>query len=128
MEWFAKAGPSQIEDSTGHKTTEIMSFDGTEGSDVSLEDAAAMTEDYRDASLNSQKGTFIGRDLIDDILAQSGCKGLRIYFALNSMNALTVVVVGADSSEDDQIGGSDTIAEMGVGCPSNCGSGNDLNS
>ena len=103
-----------------------MAFDGTEGQQITLAAGATMTADYRDnAGSGAINGIFIGRDHIEAILDQSDCMGIRIYFAINGDGENTVVLVGADSSEDDQL---DIIVNTGIKCPPECGRSNDLNS
>lgn len=95
-----------------------MAFNGSEGSTISLAQGETMTEYYRRANPNSIKGVFIGKDLIEDILAQSGCVGIRTYFALDSNDKETIVIVGADATEGDITGG--IIVNDGKPCPPSC--------
>ncbi len=111
-----------------HKTQQIMSFNGSEGDPISLEDAAAMTEAYRTENPTAKKGHFFGIDILNKILTQRKCKGIRFYNGLNSSGDHTLIAVGAKSNEDDQISSSDTIAEFSNPCPPHCGSNNALNS
>jgi len=100
-------------------------FTGKEGSAITTTEASDMTEAYRDANPGALKGHFIGKDILNDILAQSGCMGIRIYYGLEEGNK-KLVLVGADSSENDQMTG--IIADRFEDCPSKCGVSNDLNS
>lgn len=105
-----------------------MSFDGTEGSGVLKTVAAGWTENWRDNHPNDEKGFFFGRDHIEDILDQSGCKGIRVYFGETNEGDLKLILVGADSNENDQIGFGKKILDNGIPCPNQCGEDNDLNS
>ena len=105
-----------------------MSFDGTEGSTVELETAAGWTENYRDNNQGETQGHFFGKDILEDILAQSQCKGIRIYYGENSGGDKKLILVGAIANENDQIASGDVIADHSVLCPTQCGSSNDLNS
>ena len=100
-------------------------FTGKEGSAITTTEASDMTEAYRDANPGALKGHFIGKDILNDILAQSGCMGIRIYYGIDE-GKKTLVFVGADSSEDDQVTG--IIADRTESCPSRCGVSNDLDS
>lgn len=103
-----------------------MAFNGTEGQAITLTAGAAMTADYRDnAGTGAIQGVFIGRDHIQDILDQTDCMGIRIYFGINADGENTVVLVGANASENDQL---DLIVNSGMPCPPTCGRSNDLNS
>ena len=102
-----------------------MGFNGNEGTTISRDAAGNMTETWRNNHSGARKALFFGRDKIEDILDQSDCKGLRIYFAQDENEAYELVVVGADSNEDDIL---DNILDQGIPCPSRCGASNDLNS
>lgn len=102
-----------------------MAFDGTEGKEINLSEGAALTATYRDNFPNETKAHFIGKDLLNDILAQSECMGIRIYYGIDSNGDKQLVIVGADGNEDDIIG---IVADNLVPCPNSCGSANDLNS
>lgn len=102
-----------------------MAFDGTEGKEITLIEGAALTATYRDNFPNEIKGHFIGKDLLNEILAQSECMGIRIYYGIDSNGNKQLVYVGADSNEDDIIG---IIADHSEPCPSRCSRANDLNS
>lgn len=103
-----------------------MAFNGTEGAPITLDVAGAWTENYRTQNPTLVKGVFYGRDILEQILAQPGCQGIRFYFALDNLNKNTLVAVGADAQENDQLNG--VIADVSSPCPPHCGSSNQLNS
>ena len=103
-----------------------MSFTGTEGSELDIEIAASWTANHRTANPNDVKAHFFGRDIMESILAQSGCVGIRFYHALNDSGEQTLIMVGADSNGDDLVDG--VIGEFSKPCPSYCSSTNSLNS
>lgn len=102
-----------------------MSFTGNEGQQVTLEEGAQFTARHRAANPNALKGVFFGRNHIEKILAQGDCKGLRLYFAENVDGSKTLVMVGADSTENDLL---NVIVEFSIPCPDRCSSVNLLNS
>jgi hypothetical protein len=103
-----------------------MSFDGTEGGEITLSAGADLTAEYRKLNPGDTKGHFYGKDILNDILDQTGCMGIRIYYGVDdTTGAKELVLVGADSSEDDM---TDLVADMSAPCPNACGGGNDLNS
>jgi hypothetical protein len=107
----------------------IMSFNGNEGSFISLNDAADLTENFRSTYSTAIKGNFIGKNKIADLLAQSDAMGLRIYNGITAMGAGTIVVVAADSSTDDILDAmGPLILDQALPCPAYCGASNDLNS
>lgn len=105
-----------------------MSFNGNEGSSITLSSAATLTENWRDEHTTYKKGYFFGKNNVQTLLDQSGSKGIRCYFGRTDQGQVELILVAADSNEDDQLGRNDLILEGGVPCPSNCGEDNDLNS
>lgn len=104
-----------------------MSFTGNEDHYISLQDAADMTANYRRDNPMDIQGHFFGKSAIQDILDQTSCVGIRIYYGISSTTGeKQLIVVGVDSSEDDLYEGS--LAERSVACPPTCGVSNPLNS
>lgn len=103
-----------------------MSFDGTEGGTISLSEAVTFTKNHRDNNSGMVKAHFFGKDVIQDILDQSGCEGIRVYRGEKSDRTPLLVMVGADSSEDDLIGEGAEIVNASIACPPFCGSVDDL--
>jgi hypothetical protein len=104
-----------------------MAFDGTEGAEETQAKAETWTAAYRTASPGETKGHFIGKDIINDILEQVGCKGIRIYYGLDN-GTKKLLLVGTDASEDDMLGEGHIIADKLHPCPPICGTNNILNS
>jgi hypothetical protein len=67
------------------------------GEEISHELAAKMVKDHYDKHLHDSKSYIIGKTIIDQILAQPGCVGFRIFDALNEAGEKTLVYVGIDS-------------------------------
>lgn len=63
---------------------------------------------------------------VDQLLAQPGCKGLRIYNARNKEGEDTVILTGVDDKGNDMVEG--LLLEWSFPCPPFCGGGNSLNS
>ncbi len=63
------------------------------------------------------------RNVIDEILAQPKCAGIRIYMA-GAGAETTVVVVGTDAGDDDLAYG--VIAEVAWPCPPVCSTASPL--
>jgi hypothetical protein len=104
-----------------------MAFNGTEGKIVTLSEASEWTENYRDTIPEGGiKGHFFGKDLLDEILKQPGCMGIRIYYGMEDDGTKNLVLVGADANEEDMEDG--VILERSVKCPPNCGGSSQLNS
>ena len=94
--------------------------------DISLEAASARTKNYRDNNPDQIIGHYFGGDAISAILAQTGCVGVRIKYALNDEGIKQLIVVGVDAFHKDMING--ILAERSINCPPTCGIENPLNS
>jgi hypothetical protein len=101
-----------------------MSYNGTEGSAISLATGSNMTSNYRKNNPDAILGHFFGSDLLRQILDQDGCKGIRMYYAEDDDGNKELVIVGADADENDML---DLIGDVSHQCPP-CGTPNSLNS
>lgn len=122
-------------------------FTGAESESFDLGTAAKWTAAEREQSPGQVRAYFFGRDIIEQILKQPGCMGLRIYYALDPLTGVRhLLMVGAEANLNDQLppllnaagdaappagalsGAAEyIIAEMATPCPSGCGSANVLN-
>jgi hypothetical protein len=106
-----------------------MSFTGNEGDYITLTQASAFTAAYRAANPSSTKGHFLGAAKLKALLNQTGCVGLRSYYAINTATGeKQLVVVGVDSNENDIVKGTALILDKSILCPPTCGAANALNS
>lgn len=104
-----------------------MSFNGSEGEIISLEKGAEMTARFRKTITPGDTiGQFAGVDILNQILAQENCVGIRFYYALDEDNVKNLVCVGVDHNENDLIDG--LIVDKMIKCPPNCSNSNPLNS
>ena len=72
------------------------------GEEISHELAADFIKAFEEtASTGEIKGYQIGRNIIDRILAQPGCVGMRFYYGLNEEGQKTLVYVGVDAEGKD---------------------------
>lgn len=90
-----------------------------------MDEAGNMTGAWRSNGSGSVNAVFFGREKLEAILAQDGCLGIRMYFAINDKGEKTLVLVGADVNEDDQAQG--LILDRAIPCPTRCGSANGIN-
>ena len=102
-----------------------MSFTGNENHDFTLTEASEWTANFRAAHPSSILGHFFGKTALEAVLAQTGCVGIRIYYALDDGGAKQLIVVGVDSSEDDMTAG--LIKERSCPSPPYSGGKNCLN-
>lgn len=101
-----------------------MAFNGTEGELISLKDGAAMTAAYRSANPGGMRGHFFGREVLNQILSQEGCMGIRMYYGINEEGVQQLIIVGANSEEQDLTA---MVADVSVGCPYRCDPSSALN-
>lgn len=101
-----------------------MSFNGSEGEVFPLNTAAAWTANYRKEYPNGIKAHFFGKDILNQILAQPRCLGIRMYYALDENGVQQMILVGAKADESDMTDG--IIAEVSRPCPPYCGTNSTL--
>jgi len=71
------------------------------GEKISHELAGSFIQSYTEKHPNDIVSYHIGRNIIDQILSQPGCVGMRFYNALNEAGQKTLVYVGIDASGKD---------------------------
>lgn len=92
---------------------------GSEGHDISLSEAADLTRNYRKtASHGSITGESFGRKAIQDLLDQSDCVGIRVYYGRKADGSQALVLVGVASTGADLANGK--LVETGFPCPPFC--------
>lgn len=101
-----------------------MAFDGKEGGAITLATGSQMTANYRRNNPDEILGHFFGRDILEQLLEQEGCMGIRMYYAEDADGNKELVIVGADAEENDML---DLVADVSCQCPP-CGAANSLNS
>jgi hypothetical protein len=102
-------------------------FTGKEDHSITLDVARALVRRWRDhgtALPGDPDCEFFARDILDKILAQEGCVGLRIYHGRNQGGQHALVLVGTDAGGADLVDG--VIAEQGKPCPPYCPEGSSL--
>ena len=104
-----------------------MAFDENTDHSISLNEAAQMTERYRESVATGSiiAGAF-GKKSLQTILDQEGCVGIRIYFAKTEGEEVSLVLTGVKNNGDDMYDGE--LAEYSTPCPPYCSSNNPLNS
>lgn len=68
------------------------------GEDVGYQLGTEFIDNYRNANPNDALSFVIGRNIIDQILAQPGVAGIRFYNAINELGQKTLVYVGVDNN------------------------------
>jgi hypothetical protein len=68
------------------------------GEAINHELGARMIQDYQLANANDTKSYLIGRDIIEQLLNQPNCVGIKFLNAYNEKGKKTLVYVGVDES------------------------------
>ena len=100
-------------------------FPGAEKHEVPLADAKKYVQNHRkNPKAPTIKAGAFHRAIIDKILAQDGCDGIRIYHAQLDDGSPTFVVVGITAAGADLT--QNTIAESIMPCPPFCDAASEL--
>ena len=110
------------------------------GENIGYEKGAMMVKANYDQNPDDVVAHFMGRDIIEGILAQPGVVGIRMFHAQNELGLRQLVLVGADATganvisyttvgDDGEIEKNKGIVAGGVkNCPPYCGSSTDSGS
>ncbi len=88
---------------------------------ISVNVGAAHTRRFREANPDpkaEKAGMFWRNGGLDDLMAQKGCAGVRIYFGRGPDGTGNLVLVAVDAQGDDLSAG--TVLEQGIPCPPFC--------
>ena len=103
------------------------------GEDIGYEKGAKMIKTYYDQNQDDVLAHFMGRNLIEAILAQPGVVGIRMFHALNEIGLKQLVLVGVDTNGDNIINYTEIsengeivkkkgiVADRTRNCPPYCG-------
>ncbi len=86
--------------------------------EISRAKAREFIQGWRKGRKGGVHGGYMDREVIDRILAQPGCTGIRYYNAAHPLGYDTIVLVGVDADGRDLWDG--TIAEESEPCPPSC--------
>lgn len=73
------------------------------GGEITHEMANDMIKAYETAVPEGPRGFALGRVILEKILAQPGCTGIRFHHAINSEGQKTVVYIGMDANGNDMM-------------------------
>jgi hypothetical protein len=68
------------------------------GEDIGYEQGAKWIKNYYDQNQDDVLAHFMGRNMIEAILAQPGVVGIRMFHAFNDMGIKQLVLVGVDEN------------------------------
>ena len=67
------------------------------GEDIGLAEGIKLVKAFTEANPDATKGYYIGRNIIDQILAQPGCVGINFRKCLTELNQEHLVYTGVDA-------------------------------
>ncbi|MBL7872135.1 MAG: hypothetical protein JNM78_11015 [Cyclobacteriaceae bacterium] len=105
-------------------------FDGSEGDPIDINTATRWAANYK-ATLenpNDIRAHFFGTEILQLLLNESGCVGIRMYYALDDNGIKKLLLVGVDASGEDlrpvegvTLGvGGNIVADFSFPCPDYC--------
>lgn len=104
-----------------------MEFTGNEDHSISLTEASVLTKNYRDSIGGSAiLGGYFSKAIIQEILNQQDCVGLKYYYGKGSNGTPQLVILGVNGSGGDLYNG--ILGNRSMPCPPYCGPWNPLNS
>lgn len=71
------------------------------GEEITHEKANEFVKAYEAANPTGIAGYSLGRNIIEKILAQPGCVGMRFHYGLNEKGQKTLVYYGMDANGND---------------------------
>ena len=105
-------------------------FNGSEGDPIDLTTAKQWTANYRSKleSPNEVSAHYFGSEIIQQILSESNCVGIRIYYAIDENGEKKLILVGVDSEGENLLpssggkisDGGNTLADYSWPCPDYC--------
>jgi hypothetical protein len=116
---------------TNNKRIMDYTLNGTEGGAISLETFNKWTGNYTEQNKDGNQAHFFGTEIITQILAEEGCMGIRMYYALDDSGNRQILLVGVDAKGNDLLpsaggriaDGGNIIADMSFPCPTHCTDG-----
>jgi hypothetical protein len=75
----------------------VTNYSTTVGEDIGAAEGLKMIQRYQEQHPEATQGHFIGRDILEQILAQPGCVGIKTFYATNHLQQAQLVLAGADA-------------------------------
>ena len=99
---------------------EQVNFAGYKNQSISFQEAKGLIKTYeRIAASDAVIAQYFGKDIVDKILAQPGCVGVRMYYGKHANGKPGVIIIGVDKYGKDTVSG--VLAMPTMYCPPLCG-------
>ena len=117
----------------GRVIEQNRSFTPEVGEDIGYELGSKMIKRWFTENPDDVLASFAGRNIIENILAQPGCTGIRMFNAINDLGVKQLVLVGADKDGNnilsyttigengEMIKKKGIVADRNTICPPSCG-------
>jgi hypothetical protein len=117
----------------GRVIEQNRSFTAEVGEDIGYELGAKMVKRWHAENPDDVIASFTGRNIIESILAQPGCTGIRFFNAINDLGVKQLVLVGADkngnnifnyttvANNGEIVKHKGIVADRNTICPPSCG-------
>ncbi|NRA12982.1 MAG: hypothetical protein HRT57_13595 [Crocinitomicaceae bacterium] len=83
-----------------------------------------MTAEYRVLNPGGRTAHFYRKEILNDLLAQEGCTGIRVYYGIDDNGEKELVLLGTDEGENDM---TNLIVDISTPCPNRCAKIGNLN-
>lgn len=97
-----------------------MAFNGTEGEFITMEEALALSGNYRRQNEGGVYAHFFGAEKLQALLNQEGAVGIRIYLGQDNNGVSKLALFATDADERNMEG---LILDVGSPCPPYCSPG-----
>lgn len=101
-------------------------FTGNEEQGITLAEAELLTQAYRSANPGAVLGEYFGKKILMDILSQTNCVGIRMYYGLSAEGEPQPVLAGVYANGNDIVDG--TLGDRAAKSPPYSSVANALNS
>jgi hypothetical protein len=103
-----------------------MALTGNEGARIALEQAQRFVRNHRrQGGEHTERCGFFGRAVLESILVQPGCMGIRFYHARRDDGTPALVLVGVNAEGQDLTTG--VLVDDHLPCPPYCDPSSALN-
>ncbi len=83
--------------------TKLSNFTANVGEEIGLALGAQFIAAYRNTNPSDVCSYYVGRTILEQVLAQPGCVGVRFYNAYNEAGQKTLVYVGVNTQGADML-------------------------
>lgn len=90
--------------------TKQTNLTATAGAEIGLELGARFISAYREANPTDVTSYYVGRNILEQVLAQPGCMGIKFYNAYDEAGEKTLVYVGVNAAGSNML----TVASVNV--------------